>query len=56
MMSYLSDAQEMSVYMCGDSAADNINFVKFLLLKYNDTSVEVDAELEYNEYYKKHKS
>jgi len=60
-MSHLSDVQELQtnthrrLQAVFDNAGsinnqinNRINFVKFLLLKFPDTNVEVDADLEYS--------
>lgn len=51
-MSHLSDAQD-----CGPdhkSRNTHINFAKFLLLKYSNTDVEIDADVEWSEFSTKH--
>lgn len=49
--SYLSDCQHTTSKKMIDH---NINFAKFLLLKYNDTSVEIDPDMEYELFKQKH--
>lgn len=51
MMSHLSDVQEMvgsSSNVTANSMRNRINFVKWLMLKYTDTNVEIDADVEWN--------
>jgi len=49
IMSYLSDVQDSltSVYY-QDTNRNRLNFAKWLLLKYPDTSVEIDADTEFS--------
>jgi len=51
VMSHLSDAQEMISFMCGRSASEEINFVKFIILKCKgDLTREIDEEAMYTEF------
>lgn len=52
IMSHLSDAQECGIFQPSSKAENHINFAKFLLLKYKDTSTEIDADAEYELYLK----
>ncbi len=52
MMSHLSDVQEMLGYDT-ERANTRINFVKWLIGKYNDTSVEIDANEEWELFLKR---
>ncbi len=67
IMSHLSDVQELqanthrrleAVFSCegniNQQINNRINFAKFLLLKYPDTNIEVDAEEEYKLFTEKH--
>jgi hypothetical protein len=62
IMSHLSDSQELTGLIKPDVSHEvlsgrinhHINFAKYLLMKYPDTNVEVDADLEYEEFQKKH--
>ncbi len=54
-MSHLSDAQETSGFN-SKRCNTHINFAKFLLLKYSDTNVEIDADAEWKEFSEKHPS
>lgn len=49
IMSHLSDIQEGQV----KNHSDRINFVKWLLLSYPNTNVEVDPDQEYTRYLKR---
>lgn len=52
IMSHLSDVQ---MWILGEKEANTkVNFAKYLLMKYPNTSVEVDADNEYEEFRKKH--
>lgn len=50
-MSQLSDVQEN---FDSDNNNARINFAKFLIMKYVNTDVEVEAEAEYNDFKLKH--
>lgn len=51
VMSHLSDAQELISYMVGSSAIDDINFVKYIILKTKgDLTQEIDADALYGEF------
>lgn len=51
MMSHLSDAQmELNIKDFKAQSIEKLNFVKHLLMKYPDTSVEIDADHEYKVY------
>ena len=57
IMSQLSDVQETVGDYHPTILSNNrqkLNFAKYLLMKYPDTNVEVDADLEYEEFKKKH--
>ena len=62
IISHLSDSQELAGLINLDVSHEvlsgrinhNINFAKYLLMKYPDTNVEVNADLEYEEFQKKH--
>lgn len=48
MMSHLSDVQELMGLGGNPKLQSNrIDFVKFLMLKYKDTSTEIDPDAEY---------
>lgn len=49
IMNHLSDVQDY----CANNR-HKLNFVKYLLMKYPDTNIEVNADLEYEEFQKKH--
>jgi hypothetical protein len=53
IMSHLSDAQEP---IEKELANHHINFAKFLVMKYKDTSVEINPDEDYVEYLRKHSS
>ncbi len=52
IMSHLSDVQ--TDIFAHKENRHKLNFVKFLVLKHKDTSVEVDADAEYSEFKQKH--
>lgn len=51
IMSHLSDAQELAT----KSVWHDINFAKFLLIKYSNTDANIDADKEYALYLKSQK-
>jgi len=51
IMSHLSDVQESIHYkFYYEEVNAHINFAKWLLLRYPDTSVEIDADEEYEKF------
>lgn len=55
MMSHLSDIQDVGDMLSREEVRDKLNFVKYLILNFPDTNVEIVAEDEYEKYEKKHK-
>lgn len=47
IMSHLSDAQQLGSMNRTSQASNRIDFVKFLLIKYSDTNVDIDPDKEY---------
>ena len=56
IMSHLSDAQALNGSIKIGRIHIHLNFVKYLVLKYPNTDVEIDADEEYNEFLEKHPS
>jgi hypothetical protein len=54
IMSHLSDVQDWPNQPENDQNNHKINFVKYLLMKYSNTNIEIDAEVEYNLFKEKH--
>lgn len=53
-MSHLSDVQDgTSLGVKIGNFDDKINFVKWLIIKYSDTNVEIDADAEYELFLKR---
>jgi hypothetical protein len=53
IMSHLSDLADITFDF--SEKRDRINFIKFLILRYPDTSVEIDPDAEYDLYLYRHK-
>ena len=53
IMSHLSDLA--TDFLNFNEKQDRINFIKFLILKYPDTSVEIDPDAEYELHRKRYK-
>jgi hypothetical protein len=54
IFSHLSDAQELAYAEDPIPGINRINFAKFLISKYPDTSVEIDPDKEYQEFITQH--
>jgi len=52
IMSHLSDIQEGFNSMDSNDLNNRINFVKSLLLKYDDTNTEINPDVEWEEFTK----
>lgn len=55
IMSHLSDSQEeMGIKNCESRVNHRLNFVKYLVLSFEDVNKKVDADAVYKEFKKKH--
>jgi hypothetical protein len=54
IFSHLSDAQELAYSEDPIPMINRINFAKYLIGKYSDTTVEIDPENEYQEFINQH--